>query len=224
MKESKKSEDPNIDKEFVAEDVLKETRILVGNGDGSEYVLQPWLSEEIGLKVEKLSGIILKRREDGNFDSLLGKGQFGKFYVVLKKKSKSNSNSEEEEICGMKVIVGNLEENTIEAKMQRDLTLGIPIGQESRLMPIFDVIEEKDSSGKLIRLNLVMPLASFGNVDSLKENLKLEKDIELKRLINKSIAQDLLIGIWQMHCQNYYHLDIKLENMVVTSQGKKKIF
>src|SRR5579883_2541818 len=109
-----KSEDPNIDKEFV-EDVLKETRILIGNGDGSEYVLQPWLSEEVGLKVEKLSGIILKRREDGKFDPFLGGGAFGKFYVVLKKSKKSSKN--EEEICGMKVIVGNLEENAIEAKM-----------------------------------------------------------------------------------------------------------
>ena len=117
----------------------------------------------------------------------------------------------------------NLEENLMEAKIQRDLTNGIPSNQESRLMPILDVIEEKDSSGKLIGLNLVMPIASFGNVNSLREKLKLEKDIQLKRLINISIAQDLLIGIWQMHCQNYYHLDIKLENMVVTSQGKNNI-
>jgi len=86
----------------------------------------------------------------------------------------------------MKVIVGSLEENAIEAKMQRDLTLGIPSNQESRLMPIFDVIEERDSSsGKLIRLNLVMPLASFGNVRSLRDKLKSEQDVQLK--ISKQI-------------------------------------
>src|SRR5579883_2719640 len=197
-----------------------EQRILIGS-DGSEYVLQPWLSEEIGLKVEKSTGVILKRRQkDGNFDPFLGNLPFGPVYASLKKDDKN-----EEKLIGIAILsTDNLDEFLGCVKIQRDLTLEIPIDQESRLMPIFDVIEEKDSSGKLIRLNLVMPLASFGNIDSLREKLKLEKDVELKRLINKSIAQDLLNGIRQMHCQNYYHLDIKLENMVVTSQGKKKIF
>ena len=220
VEESKQIEEKN---KYNENSILKEKRILIGS-DGSEYILQPWLSKEKGLEVEKVSGIILKQREDGTFDSFLGGGAFGKFYVALKKSKNNNNNDQEEEICGIKVIVGKLEdlkENLMEAKIQRDLTNGIPSSQESRLMPILDVIEEKDSSGKLIRLNLVMPIASFGNVNSLREKLKLEKDIQLKRLINISIAQDLLIGIWQMHCQNYYHLDIKLENMVVTSQGKK---
>jgi len=52
-------------------DDKEKDRILVGS-DGSEYVLQSWLSEEIGLKVEELSGITLKQREDGKFDSFLG--------------------------------------------------------------------------------------------------------------------------------------------------------
>ena len=81
--------------------ILKEKRILIGS-DGSEYILQPCLSKEVGLKVEKVSGIILKQREDGTFDSFLGGGAFGKFYVALKKSK--NNNTDQEEICGIKVV------------------------------------------------------------------------------------------------------------------------
>jgi hypothetical protein len=66
----------------------------------------------------------------------------------------------------------------------------------------------------------VIPLASFGSVDSLREKLKSEKDSQLERLICKIVIKDLLIGLWQMHKQNYYHLDVKLYNMVVNSNGK----
>ena len=193
-----------------------EEKTLIGS-DGSEYFFKFYLDEEIGKRVEKETGILLKQEENGKrFSSFLGGGAFGKFYVIQKK---SKNEEEENEICGVKIITGKLEDNLIEAEMQRDLSKGIPDDQESRLMPIFDVIQEKNSEGKLIELNLIMPLASFGNVTSLKEKLKEEKDIQLKRLVMKLIVKDLLIGIWQMHCQNYYHLDIKLDNMVITSKG-----
>jgi hypothetical protein len=222
----------NIVEEEVSDDLHKsenvstdliEKKNLIGS-DGVEYILEPWLNEKIAKKIEKENGIFLKKgegRNEGKFNSLLGGGAFGKFYVGFKK---SKNNNKTEEIIGIKVISKKLEENEIEATIQRDLTIGIEkLGFESRLMPIFDIIKEKDEkSGKLIGLNLIMPLASFGNVDSLREKLKLEKDKELKRLVSKLICKDLLIGIWQMHIQDYYHLDIKLENMVVSSQGLKK--
>lgn len=63
---------------------LIEARVLIGS-DGTEYLLEPFLGEEIGLKVEKWSGIILKRVEGGKFSSFLGGGTFGKFYVAQKK-------------------------------------------------------------------------------------------------------------------------------------------
>jgi len=158
---------------------------------------------------------------EGKFSSFLGGGAFGKFYVAFKKENKEKSGGEKG-VIGIKVITKNLEENEIEATMQRDLTIGVrTTGQESRLMPIYDIIKERDDkTGKLIRLNLVMPLASFGNVNSLREKLKEEKDPQLKRLVSKLVCKDLLIGMWQMHNQGYYHLDIKLDNMVITSQGK----
>src|SRR5579885_3863647 len=137
-----KQEENNYVNQSDENSILKEKRILIGS-DGSEYILQPCLSKEVGLKVEKVSGIILKQREDGTFDSFLGGGAFGKFYVALKKPKNTNN----QEICGIKVIDKNLQENLMEAKIQRDLTNGIPASQESRLMPILDVIEEKDSSG-----------------------------------------------------------------------------
>ena len=65
-----------------------------------------------------------------------------------------------------------------------------------------------------------MPLASFGNVNNLRIRLKKENDQKLKRLVTKIIAQDMLIGMYQMHKFDYYHLDIKCENMVVTSNGR----
>ena len=201
---------------------LNKERILVGS-DGIEYVLEPWLSEETAKKIRE-EGIFLKKGEgenEGKFSSFLGGGAFGKFYVAFKKENKEKSGGEKG-VIGIKVITKNLEENEIEATMQRDLTIGVrTTGQESRLMPIYDIINERDDkTGKLIRLNLVMPLASFGNVNSLREKLKEEKDPQLKRLVSKLVCKDLLIGMWQMHNQGYYHLDIKLDNMVVTSQGK----
>src|SRR5579885_2240228 len=120
---SNKQEENNYANQSDENSILKEKRILIGS-DGSEYILQPCLSEEVGLKVEKVSGIILKQREDRTFDSFLGGGAFGKFYVALKKSK--NNNNDQEEICGIKVIVGKLEENLMEAKIQHDLTNGIP--------------------------------------------------------------------------------------------------
>ena len=69
-------------------------------------------------------------------------------------------------------------------------------------------------------LYYIMPLASFGNVNNLRIKLKKENDQKLKRLVTKMIAQDILIGMYQMHKFNYYHLDIKCENMVVTEDGR----
>src|SRR5579885_317518 len=106
-----KQEENNYVNQSDENSILKEKRILIGS-DGSEYILQSCLSKEVGLKVEKVSGIILKQREDGTFDSFLGGGAFGKFYVALKKPK--NNNNQEEEICGIKVIVRNLEENLME--------------------------------------------------------------------------------------------------------------
>src|SRR5579883_2274563 len=110
-----KQEENNYVNQSDENSILKEKRILIGS-DGSEYILQPCLSKEVGLKVEKVSGIILKQREDGTFDSFLGGGAFGRFYVALKK-SKNNNNNDQEEICGIKVIDKNLKENLMEANI-----------------------------------------------------------------------------------------------------------
>ena len=48
-------------------------------------------------------------------------------------------------------------------------------------MPIYDVIHERDDSGNLIRLNLVMPLAGFGSVASLRDKLRLEQNNDIKK-------------------------------------------
>jgi len=214
-----KNEKTELQEGEIGSHYLKEKEILIGSDGKSEYILEPWLSEEIAKKIENDHGIFLKKGEGENekkFNSLLGEGAYGKFYIGFKREGI------EERIIGIKVIIENLEGSEFEAIIQRDLTIGIEqLGQESRLIPIFDIIKEKDEkNGKLIRLNIVMPLASFGNVNSLREKLKSENDKQLKRLVSKLICKDLLIGIWQMHNQGYYHLDIKLENMVITSQGK----
>jgi len=214
-----KNEKTELQEGEIGSHYLKEKEILIGSDGKSEYILEPWLSEEIAKKIENDHGIFLKKGEGENekkFNSLLGEGAYGKFYIGFKREGI------EERIIGIKVIIENLEGSEFEAIIQSDLTIGIEqLGQESRLIPIFDIIKEKDEkNGKLIRLNIVMPLASFGNVNSLREKLKSENDKQLKRLVSKLICKDLLIGIWQMHNQGYYHLDIKLENMVITSQGK----
>ena len=90
-----------------------------------------------------------------------------RFYVI---KNLSNGLS-----CGMKIISNNIEESQFEAKIQIDLSNKVN-KEESRLMSLFDVIEEKDDNGKVVKLYLVMPLASFGNVKELRNKLKEEKD------------------------------------------------
>jgi len=186
-----------------------EEKILQG-ADGTKYLYSPFLTEEDGKKVEEKTGVLLKREKDGKVSSFLGGGAFGRFYVI---KNLSNGVS-----CGMKIISNNIEESQFEAKIQIDLSNKVN-KEESRLMPLFDVIEEKDDNGKVVQLYLVMPLVSFINVKELRNKLKEEKDEQLKSLAIKIIFQNLLIGLWQMHQHDYYHMDVKCENMVVSNDG-----
>ena len=65
-----------------------------------------------------------------------------------------------------------------------------------------------------------MALAALGNVNDLREKLKLEKDTQLKDLVTKIVFRDILMGLYQMHQNNYFHMDIKCENTVVISSGR----
>ncbi len=81
------------------------------------------------------------------------------------------------------------------------------------------MIEKRNNTKELSRLNLILPLASFGHLNELRKQLQ-GQDEQFKRMVSKLIAQDLLIGLWQMHKLNYYHMDVKLGNVVVTAQGR----
>ena len=165
---------------------IEEKECIILSSDGkTEYFFNPFLSKEIAKRVENETGIILKKEEnEEKYNSFLGGGAFGKFYVVQNKTSN--------QICGIKIIRGRIEESLFEGEIQRDLTIKID-KEESRLMPLLDIIKEKDENGKLTCLYYIMPLASFGNVNSLRMKLKKENDQLLKRLVTKIMAQDILI-------------------------------
>ena len=126
--EEKKSEEQQIE---------EKERIIVGSDGKIEYLFAPFLSKEIAKRVENETGIILKKEEkDGEdeYNSFLGGGAFGKFYVI--------HNKTENKICGIKIIRGKIEESLFEGEIQRDLTIKID-QEDSRLMPLLDVIKEK---------------------------------------------------------------------------------
>ena len=200
--EEKRSEEKSLIKDFRGS-LVKEK--LIKSSDGkSSFLIRPLLTSKDAQIIEESFGIILAREGEKIF-SFLGKGSFGEFYI--------GQNQQDNSFWGIKLITERLSSCFFEAEIQQKLSSKVD-RKQSHLMPLEDVIKESEEC-----LVLVMPLASLGDVNKLIEKLKLEKDKEIKKLVSKLVARDILLGVWQMHKNNFFHLDIKSENAVVDSKG-----
>ncbi len=183
-------------------------KILQGN-TGRSYELLKKLDAEDAKKLLK---------EEGIEKAALGKGHFGQAdiarcvsnnrFVVVKK------------IQGKDKILSSKNE----ASLQSNLS-GLP-----HLLPLWDFIPVTKPSGKEIYYQF-MPIAGLGNGDKFQkhwhlwpgtvtgcEGLDTKPTFKLRLLVQ--IAQDVLIGIHQMHLHSIYHLDLKGSNIVIDHFGQ----
>ena len=144
------------------------------------------MNVEIVKKVEE-KGIILNKDFEGRYDSILGEGGFGRFYVIT---------DENNNIFGMKEIRNNPKQFEYEIEIQMELTKERKEKSNLNIMPILDFIKERNEDGELISIHIIMPLAALGDIDNLRYFLNRLEDKYIKDLLIMIVAKDLLLGIF----------------------------
>lgn len=184
---------------------------------GQSYRIYPCVTKEQAQTIEQATGIILKAEEE-KISGYLGGGQYGRVYVA--------EIVGENQFCAVKIIRGTpeiLAESAHEAEIQQKLCERRDVSQ-AHFMPLIDTLKVFDSeSGKLNCLYYILPLAALGNVETLRKQLSTLDNRELRRLLSWHIANGLLLGLWQMHQQKIYHLDVKLANLLVNKEGRVRV-
>lgn len=168
-----------------------------------EFVIYDEITREEAEQLFEAEGIrIIFKENERRKPFIIGRGQFGKFGIA---RSMLNNR-----FAGVKIIEG---EGVVESKKEANIQL--QLNGLSNLMPLW-YSEVEVASGILYQF---MPLAGFGNGQSLCEFLPSIEDIQLKNKFLIHIAKSLLAGLKNMHSRRIYHLDIKPNNFVIDSRG-----
>lgn len=208
-------------------DILTESLEFIGS-DGQCYCVKPTVTQKEAEMIKKQAEIMLIRTESG-FSSYLGEGQYGQVYVAIRKQKtedtelkKKNLLDNQQQFYAVKIIKGNknkLIESLHESEIQTLLLTKQVDSNQSHIMPLIDAVKIYEGQ-QLICLYYVFPLAALGNVETISKQINSLENKKLKRLLSWHIANGLLLGLWQMHQKNIYHLDVKLANLLVDFSGR----
>ncbi len=100
-----------------------------------------------------------------------------------------------------------------EARFQHDF--GVIRGQSARVLPVHGVFEDWQSDSFSLRTVYEMPLHAFGDMFTLVSNRA--HKLPVQDVL--STARQLGRALVQLHASGVAHLDIKLENVLVTKRG-----
>ncbi len=173
-----------------------------------EYKLMHKIDMEEAERLMREEGIqIAVNPKKRQIKVVLGKGNYGKFRLARHK--------DNHRFVGVKKIRGqkNIENSREEAQIQMELK-GVP-----HIMPIWYSTEKLNRRNEPV-LYQFMPLAGFGNGETLRDVLHAATDIPAKAAFLRTIARSLLKAVTGMHAHRIVHLDIKPANIMLDSRGE----
>lgn len=134
----------------------------------------------------------------------LGRGSFGVFCIGYALKQKK--------YVGIKITEGNHE---VEMELQTQQSFAeIP-----HIMQSIDACRLVSQKGE-VSLYQFMDLAGLGNASKLSRTIQKLDDLTFKEHIQFHLIKGFLLGLSFMHSRNRFHLDFKLDNLVIDHRGE----
>lgn len=174
---------------------------------GDRYDLVNWISRPEAEILFDQTGISIAFPEGKNkTEAVIGEGSFGKVrlaYDVVAKR-----------FVGVKKIKGAAQI----AQSKQEGELHTKLRGKPNILPILNYVGSTDSQGFPVIYEFIT-LAGFGSGEKLREHLRVFSDASKKEQIVIHVAKGLLTGLFHMHQERIFHLDLKLSNTVFDING-----
>jgi serine/threonine protein kinase len=196
--------------------------LRIGNGDRVYELLEEIYDHEaIDLAKQEILKIQIPSGKNKTA-FIFGKGCFGVLGLARNMKT--------QRFVAVKAVSGKTLVEATEniARSELEDSTHSKLSDLPNILPFYDSVKIENPENRLPVLYEFMGIGGLGNGEELSHILKHQKDTgALSKLeedkIMAWVAQGMLTGLSGMHNRDYYHMDFKPSNMVITGKGEVKV-